>query len=367
MMLTQLDFLLITLTVSIVYWMNGQRQRRNLPPGPKNYPLIGSVLSMPSTLEWETYAKWGKEYNSDIIHVNALGTSILILNSYKVASDLLDQRSSNYSSRPHMIMFHELSGWGFIFGVLPYGSVWRASRRMFSKFFNPSNPSYIQPREITYVRRFLGQLLQKPDDFLQHVRTLVGSTTLSMTYNINVRPYNDPYIKIVEEAARSIAELLIPGAFLVDIIPILKYVPKWFPGAKFQSKAAIMRKEAAKMRNTMFAATEGLMASSDCDPSFVSEAIREVQYSDAPNLPGKDINLVKDVAVMMYLAGADTTTSAIGTFFLAMSAIPRCRRRLKQNLTVSSMVNFRNIVISLPFPISRRSLKKFSDGRLYCR
>ena len=85
-----------------------------------------------------------------------------------------------------------------------------------------------------------------------------------MTYSINIRPYNDPYIKIAEEAARSIAELLIPGAFLVDIIPILKYVPQWFPGAKFQSKAALMRRHAAKMRNTMFAATEEIMA---CDSS----------------------------------------------------------------------------------------------------
>ena len=87
----------------------------------------------------------------------------------------------------------------------------------------------------------------------------VGSTILSMTYSINVRPYNDPYIKLAEEAVGAIAELLIPGAFFVDIIPILKYVPEWFPGAKFQSKAAIMRKHAAIMRNTTFAATEEFM------------------------------------------------------------------------------------------------------------
>ena len=37
--------------------------------------------------------------DSDIIHVNALGTSMVILNSYKVATDLLDQRSSTYSNR----------------------------------------------------------------------------------------------------------------------------------------------------------------------------------------------------------------------------------------------------------------------------
>ena len=83
-----------------------------------------------------------------------------------------------------------------------------------------------------------------------------------MTYGINIFPYNDPYIKMAEEAVGAIAELLIPGAFLVDIIPILKYVPEWFPGAKFQSKAAVMRRHAAIMRNTTFAATEELMV---CD------------------------------------------------------------------------------------------------------
>ena len=85
-----------------------------------------------------------------------------------------------------------------------------------------------------------------------------------MTYSIDVRPYNDPYIKIAEEAMRAISELMVPGAFLVDSIPILKYLPGWFPGAKFQTKATVMRKYAAVTRNTTFAATEELMV---CDSS----------------------------------------------------------------------------------------------------
>jgi hypothetical protein len=169
--------------------------------------------------------------------------------------------------------------------MLPYGDVWRAGRRMFTKHFNSSNPSINQPREIIYVRRFLRQLLQKPSDFLQHAQRYVpftiflvtskhalhflrtslgGSLTLSITYGINVRPYNDPYIKIAEEAVAALVELVVPGAFLVDVIPILKYVPEWFPGAKFQSKAAILRKHAALLRNTTFAAAEELMV---CDSS----------------------------------------------------------------------------------------------------
>jgi hypothetical protein len=89
--------------------------------------------------------------------------------------------------------------------------------------------------------------------------SLVGSTALSMTYGINVLPYNDPYIKIAEQAAEAIIELLVAGTFLVDIIPILKYVPEWFPGATFQHKAASLRKHASSIRNATFAATEKSM------------------------------------------------------------------------------------------------------------
>ena len=80
-----------------------------------------------------------------------------------------------------------------------------------------------------------------------------------MTYGINVRPYNDPNIAIAEEAIAALAELGVAGAFLVDILPILKYIPDWFPGANFHRKAAIMRTQSENIRNAPFAETKKLM------------------------------------------------------------------------------------------------------------
>ena len=60
---------------------------------------------------------------------------------------------------------------------------------------------------------------------------------MDISYGITTLDSNDPYISIAEEVSGGIAEAGVPGAFLVDLIPILKYVPSWFPGAGFKKKA----------------------------------------------------------------------------------------------------------------------------------
>ena len=44
----------------------------------------------------------------DVVHVSSFGKHIIILNSFKAVDDLFEKKSSIYSSRPHLTMFHEL-------------------------------------------------------------------------------------------------------------------------------------------------------------------------------------------------------------------------------------------------------------------
>jgi hypothetical protein len=44
----------------------------------------------------------------DIVYGTVLGTPIIVINSFKVAEDLLIKKSSGYSFRPRSVFIHEM-------------------------------------------------------------------------------------------------------------------------------------------------------------------------------------------------------------------------------------------------------------------
>jgi hypothetical protein len=114
------DSAIICVALIILYAVYYRRSMSMLPlpPGPPKLPLVGNLFDMPRKFEWETYMQWSREYSafvnamannsfgrnkiyadSDIIHLNVAGASIIVLNSVEAANDLLVKRSSIYSDR----------------------------------------------------------------------------------------------------------------------------------------------------------------------------------------------------------------------------------------------------------------------------
>ena len=58
-----------------------------------------------------------------------------------------------------------------------------------------------------------------------------------MSHGYDIREDNDPVVSVVDTATEQFSLATSPGAFLVDVFPVLRYVPSWFPGASFQKKA----------------------------------------------------------------------------------------------------------------------------------
>jgi hypothetical protein len=87
-------------------------------------------------------------------------------------------------------------------------------------------------------------------------KSLFAATIMKISYGIDVQESDDPYISRAEDALDGVNQAAIPGAFWVDLFPVLKYVPSWFPGAGFQKKATHWRELNAIMIETPFSYVE---------------------------------------------------------------------------------------------------------------
>jgi len=86
---------------------------------------------------------------------------------------------------------------------------------------------------------------------------------LSATYDITVNDSDDAYISTAETALNGLAAAGVPGSFLVDYLPLLKYTPSWVPGAGFKRMAANWRRANEEMCEKPFLYVKDQLVSLD--------------------------------------------------------------------------------------------------------
>ncbi|KAJ6471903.1 cytochrome P450 [Mycena sanguinolenta] len=309
--------------IFLVFFLRYSRAQSKLPlpPGPKKLPLLGNLFQMPSEREWETYMKWSRECKSDIIHLNVAGTSIIVLSSAEATNDLLEKRSDRYSDRPPMPMVSDLMWWNILLGFMNYGEQWRADRKLFHQALNARAARNYHPQERAACYELLRRLLQDPSNIMEHLRHVTGQIIMSIAYGIDVLPRDDPFIVLARDAIHTVVFAGVPGRFFVDVIPALKYIPDWFPGAGFKRIATKWRKMLTDMLELPFAEAKRIIASGKASNSFT-----------AVYLNNEEEEAVKRIAGNMYVGGADTTVSALGTFILAMLANPEAQKKAQAEI-----------------------------------
>ncbi|KAF7789957.1 hypothetical protein EIP86_000905 [Pleurotus ostreatoroseus] len=301
-----------------------------LPPGPKGLPILGNILDIPKDgHEWLDYEKWGRQYGSDILYINLLGTPVVILNSWKHAIELFERRSKLYSDRPKAIMLNDLTGWGFDFAFMGYGNVWREQRRVFHQHFNGQAILKYAPQFPRAVHDLLLRLLERPEDFMAHLRHSAGAVIMAITYGIDVLPKDDPYVDIAERALVTLNATCNTGSYLVDYLPALQYIPSWMPGAKFKRQAAIWHQYVMDLTHVPYAAVKQAIAEGTAAPSVVATLINKLDVNeDNTKIEG----VIRNVAGAAYTGGADTSVSSLGTLVYALMLHPECQRKAQAEL-----------------------------------
>ncbi|KAJ5523652.1 hypothetical protein N7494_010302 [Penicillium frequentans] len=163
------------------------------------------------------------------------------------------------------------------------------------------------------ARRFACRVLRTPGKFMEHNRTAAGAFILNVTYGYSIEPHGeDPLVCLADHALEQFSEAAMPGAWLVDMLPALKYVPQWMPGARFQRVARDHFATLTRLVENPVKFTKFQMNRDEDRQSFVSTLLKQ----------GEEEEIVKWAAVAMYGGGSDTIVAVLEVFFLAMTMFP---------------------------------------------
>ncbi|KAJ8489884.1 hypothetical protein ONZ45_g13403 [Pleurotus djamor] len=269
------------------------------PPGPRGYPIIGSLLEAPAERQWVKYEEWAKEFNTDILYFEVLGQPIMILSSLESANELLNHRSALTSSRPDSVMLRKLIGWGGNFVFQPYGDAWRARRKLFWQNFkeHPSNMALFRPIQT------------------KHARRTPAAAIFEATFGISITYESNPHIVRARKAIQHFDNAL---------------------GAGFLKYAEIAHKDLREMIDTPYVeVTERLRrdeaggSSTFSSPSCILE--RTLANVDG-DISASQEDLIKDATVVAFSAGADTTQAPLLNIFAAMTHFPEVQRKAQQEI-----------------------------------
>ncbi|GJJ06142.1 hypothetical protein Clacol_000331 [Clathrus columnatus] len=278
-----------------------------LPPGPLRRLIVGNMFDIPLQKEWKTYDKWAKTYG-ELTYLNIFGTSILVVSSYKMVSELFEQRWTLYSGRFKSTMLSDLT-------------------LLFHLHRNPEG-------FIAHSRHVIGAMVME----IQYI----GDDGFKIIYGIKTSLNKDPYIELAEKNTGKIYASHCTGRAtsgfytnpinvldLVDL-PLVKYIPSWVPGAGFQKKAKTLREEINAMTTIPFTAVKAAIKAGNASPSIVGNALGEI---NPENLHvAEEERIIRDIAGSVYMAAIDTTESAVQIFFIAMLLYPDVQRKAQAEL-----------------------------------
>ncbi|KAF9022855.1 cytochrome P450 [Hymenopellis radicata] len=327
-----LTVVVVLFLLAVALWL---RPRRNttpgLPPGPSRLPIIGNLLDKPSNNAWLTYTKWAREHNSDVISFKVLGRVTVVLSSATAVKELLERRSSIYSDRPSMRMLNELMQWDWNFGFMPYADSWRLHRKAFSQYFNVSKIAQYRPVQVHSTAKLLHQMLENPEDFFKHIRHHSGSIIFSIVYGYEMESANDPLVEMADRAMQASARAMSPGNYLVDYLPMLRYVPSWCPSATFKKDAELAAHYGQTLRDVPFNRVLEAMIDGSAPPSFVATSIQRI-HADMAGPLHDHLEVIKNCAAVSFVGGADTTVALILTILLAVVLHPEVQSRAQAEL-----------------------------------
>ncbi|KAH9022743.1 cytochrome P450 [Lactarius deliciosus] len=255
------------------------------------------------------------------MYLSALGQPILVLNSLKAASELLDRRANIYSGRPRLIMAQEIISGGLMFALLNHvDDRWRRSRRASYQALTKA-----AVRGYHNVLRKEGvllasALLANPVALEKHFQRAAASAIMSILYDYpTLETENDENLKEILAYAERTSRATAPGAHLVELFPWMLHIPERFARWKYEGNRDFTRFN--NLFESLFNRVLSALSEGSERPSMSASLFKG---SDHNQLSRQEMAWFSG---LLFVAGSETTSTTMSWWALAMIAHPEVQKR----------------------------------------
>lgn len=289
------------------------------------FPLLGNVTQHPKASPWYKYTAWCKEYGP-LVKFTIGGQEHVIVNTEKIANDLMRERGNIYSSRPQVPMAAQLLSRNMRPVLLPYGAVWRASRKLMHHLAMPASAKKYEPIQEEESVRVLYELSQDSSRYDKWFERYAASLIIRLAFGNTIRTGEEESVRRIYAVLENLDRLLEPAGYLVNIFPILLWLPTWI--APFKREAARLHAEELDLFSSLVKGVEKRLSEGDPEAANTFSA----RWLGDKSTYGLTDEQAYYTLGTLFEAGAGTTAAAMQSFVLAMVLNPASFEKLKAEL-----------------------------------
>uniref|UniRef100_A0A0W0EWD1 Putative cytochrome P450 n=1 Tax=Moniliophthora roreri TaxID=221103 RepID=A0A0W0EWD1_MONRR len=316
------------LTVLAILWATWPKRKSHYPPGPVADPFIGHVRVIPTQNQPEVFHEWSQIYG-DIMYLQVFDRKMVIMGSFKVAQELLENRSANYSCRPRCVVWR-IMGWKDSLTFFQYGKRFLKHRKMFQQYFDRKGSLAFNDMLAEEARLLVANLARAtPGEHIHYAHRLTTSNIMRAAFGKQIKDDSDPFLKLALDVTWAANNSGPIGSTPADMFPWLGHLPSWFPGTYYASFALASRTIIQRLYDDPVEFVQKQMRDGNAERSFISEKLTEV----GDELDEEALQDIKGASATVFAAGEDTSFATLTIFFLVMILHPEYQTRAYQEIT----------------------------------
>jgi cytochrome P450 len=181
-----------------------------------------------------------------------------------------------------------------------------------------------QPLQEKESARLVHDLAQQPSRYKALFQRYASALILRLTYGLQIETGEEEVVKLVYANQANFERVAAPGKYLVDLIPILMWLPSWL--APFKQEAAAHRKREVTLFSNLVKGVEYDIASGKAGSSFTRMWLENKEKFGVSDLQGTY------VMGGLYSAAASTTASLAMSWVLMMVLNAQWLKKLQAEL-----------------------------------